>query len=88
MHAGYNYQLIIAKVKYTLISQKKEISVIDIKKREDKEEFRLERRNRVLILESSEERYRGTYELWGDVNKVLHETVLFPIRRMYTDSGK
>ena len=68
---GSDHQLSIAKVKFKLKSHKKEKFDfgrydIDLLRREgeDREEFRLECRNRFLVLETVEDEERSVDELW------------------------
>ena len=76
---GSDHQLSIAKIRLKLKSHKEERHVvggydIDLLRKEgdEKDEFRIECRNRFMVLEVLEEEDRSTDEMAGDVSEVLH----------------
>ena len=84
---GSNHQLVVAKLKPKLKAQNKEEAQpnrydIDLLRKdgEERDDFRLECRNRFLALEVRDEK-RNVDEMWRDVKTVLKESADFTIKK-------
>ncbi|XP_066963325.1 uncharacterized protein [Macrobrachium rosenbergii] len=86
---GSDHKLSFAKIRLKLKSQKGKPVVdrydIDMLRREgeEKDEFRIQSRNRFLVLETLEDGGRSVGEMSGDVNEALYEAAGCMIRRRH-----